>query len=153
LSVANPAFANRFTNTPQMIANAGVLGRPGLTLVEGSPTSNGAISSDVLSVSSEEWDRVMNINARGVFLCYKYAGLQMIKQGRGGRIVGASSRAGKQGNCSSLRPLTVESYLTQFQGVATQVPYSASKFAIRGLTQAAGTCLGVRTIVWNRIAI
>ncbi|KAJ6500960.1 hypothetical protein C8R45DRAFT_819816, partial [Mycena sanguinolenta] len=38
-----------------------------------------------LSVSTEEWDRVMNINARGAFLCYKYAGIQMIKQGRGGR--------------------------------------------------------------------
>jgi NAD(P)-dependent dehydrogenase (short-subunit alcohol dehydrogenase family) len=40
----------------------------------------------------------MNVNARGCFLCYKYAGLQMIKQGRGGRIIGASSIAGKKGD-------------------------------------------------------
>lgn len=39
----------------------------------------------------------MSINARGVFLCYKYAGMQMIKQGTGGRIIGASSVLGKQG--------------------------------------------------------
>lgn len=44
-----------------------------------------------------DWDRIFSVNARGVFLCYKYAGRQMIKQGRGGRIIGASSVAGKQG--------------------------------------------------------
>lgn len=36
----------------------------------------------------EEWDRMMLINVRGVMLCYKYAAMQMIKQGRGGRIIG-----------------------------------------------------------------
>jgi NAD(P)-dependent dehydrogenase (short-subunit alcohol dehydrogenase family) len=61
----------------------------------------------------------MTINARGSFLCYKYAAEQMIKQGRGGRIIGASSLAGKMG-------LSVAS------------AYCASKFAVRGLTQAAG---------------
>ncbi|KAJ7097563.1 hypothetical protein C8R44DRAFT_949078 [Mycena epipterygia] len=65
-----------------MVANAGIVGRLNMHLVE---------------VSSEEWDRVMNVNARGVFLCYKFAGIQMIKQGGGGRIIGASSLAGKQG--------------------------------------------------------
>ena len=40
---------------------------------------------------------MMAINGRGTFLCYKYAAEQMIKQGRGGRIVGASSNSGKQG--------------------------------------------------------
>jgi NAD(P)-dependent dehydrogenase (short-subunit alcohol dehydrogenase family) len=45
----------------------------------------------------DDWDRIFSVNARGVFLCYKYAGRQMIKQGRGGRIIGASSVAGKQG--------------------------------------------------------
>jgi len=39
----------------------------------------------------------MKINATSVFLCYKYAALQMVKQGRGGRIIGASSMLGKQG--------------------------------------------------------
>lgn len=43
------------------------------------------------------WDRTFAINTRGTLLCYKYAAIQMIKQGRGGRIVGASSAAGKQG--------------------------------------------------------
>ncbi|KAJ7621477.1 NAD-binding protein, partial [Roridomyces roridus] len=87
-----------------MVANAGVVGPSGMVIAD---------------VTVEEWDRVMNINARGTFLSYKYAGLQMVKQGRGGRIIGASSLTGKQGH-------------------NTQVPYSASKFAVRGLTQAAG---------------
>lgn len=61
----------------------------------------------------------MAVNARGPFLCYKYAARQMIKQGRGGRIIGASSAAGKQG-----KPLLAA--------------YCSSKFAVRGLTQTAG---------------
>lgn len=50
-----------------------------------------------LEVTADDWDRVMSINARGAFLCYKYAGIQMIRQGRGGRIIGASSVGGKRG--------------------------------------------------------
>ena len=61
----------------------------------------------------------MAINARGTLLCYKYAAAQMIAQGRGGRIIGASSVAGKYG-----QPLISA--------------YSASKFAVRALTQTAG---------------
>ncbi|KAJ7817557.1 hypothetical protein B0H14DRAFT_2842261, partial [Mycena olivaceomarginata] len=45
------------------------------------------VTADAATVPVEEWDRVMNINARGTFLCYKYAGIQMIKQGRGGPSV------------------------------------------------------------------
>lgn len=33
-------------------------------------------------------DSIYAINIRGTFLCYKHAALQMIKQGRGGRIIG-----------------------------------------------------------------
>ncbi|KAJ7699208.1 NAD(P)-binding protein [Mycena rosella] len=74
----------------------------------------------IVDTSTDEWDRIMTINGRGTFLSYKYAGMQMIKQGRGGRIIGASSAAGKAG----------------YAGLGA---YCASKFAVRGLTQAAGT--------------
>jgi hypothetical protein len=33
----------------------------------------------------------MAVNARGTMLCYKYAGKQMVSQGRGGRIIGTFS--------------------------------------------------------------
>lgn len=46
----------------------------------------------------EQLDRIMAVNVRGVFLCFKHAAAQMINQGRGGRMVAASSITGKQGN-------------------------------------------------------
>ncbi|KAJ7917128.1 hypothetical protein B0H13DRAFT_2322736 [Mycena leptocephala] len=101
-----------------MVANAGVTGRPGVPFTQ---------------IPSEEWDRVMDTNARGTFLCYKYAGIQMVKQGRGGRIIGASSIAGKQ-------------------GMLMQGPYCASKFAVRGLTQAAALEFGAHGITVNAYA-
>ena len=38
--------------------------------------------------TAEDLDRIISVNLRGTFLCYKYAGLQMMAQGRGGRIIG-----------------------------------------------------------------
>ncbi|KAJ6606868.1 hypothetical protein B0H10DRAFT_2074116 [Mycena sp. CBHHK59/15] len=99
-----------------MVANAGILGH-GL----------------IIETSAEEWDHIMSVNARGSFLCYKYAGIQMIKQGRGGRIIGASSVAGKKG--------------FEFQS-----PYCASKFAVRGLTQSAALEFGAYGITVNAYA-
>lgn len=47
------------------------------------------------------WDFLFRNNLRSMMLCYKYAAIQMIAQGRGGRIIGASSLAGKRGECDS----------------------------------------------------
>jgi len=84
----------------------------------------------VVDTTVEQWDRIFSINARGVFLCYKYAAIQMIKQGKGGRIVGASSVAGQRG----------EEYLGA---------YSSTKFAVRGLTQASAMEWGRHGITVN----
>jgi NAD(P)-dependent dehydrogenase (short-subunit alcohol dehydrogenase family) len=43
--------------------------------------------------TAEDLDRIIGVNVRGTFLCFKYAGLQMISQGRGGRIIGRVARA------------------------------------------------------------
>ncbi|KAK0192490.1 hypothetical protein F5146DRAFT_1136328 [Armillaria mellea] len=51
----------------------------------------------IMDTSTEDWNRIFTVNGLGTFLSYKYAAKQMIKQGHGGRIVGASSIAGKQG--------------------------------------------------------
>ena len=40
--------------------------------------------------SVEIWDKIVLTNLRGTMLSYKYAAMQMIRQGRGGRIIGAS---------------------------------------------------------------
>ncbi|KAJ8587338.1 acetoin reductase family protein [Rhizopogon salebrosus TDB-379] len=73
-----------------------------------------------LSTSVQVWDETMQINARGVFLCYQYAAAQMVKQGRGGRILGANAISGKI-------------------GVPGAAAYCASYFAVRGLTQSAAS--------------
>ncbi|KAL5536620.1 hypothetical protein ACEPAF_443 [Sanghuangporus sanghuang] len=80
-----------------------------------------------------KWDQVFSINVRGAMLCYKYAAIQMIKQGRGGRIIGAASTASKQ-------------------GMANASVYCASKFALRGLTQSAALELGKHGITVNAYA-
>ncbi|KAH7925243.1 NAD(P)-binding protein [Leucogyrophana mollusca] len=84
-------------------------------------------------LTTEDWDAVFAVNTRGMFLCYKYAALQMIAQGRGGRILGASSSWGKK-------------------GWAHAADYSASKFAVRGLTQSAALELGQHHITVNSFA-
>ncbi|KAJ7627825.1 hypothetical protein DFH06DRAFT_1006877, partial [Mycena polygramma] len=81
----------------------------------------------------EDWDRTFAINVRGTFLCYKHAAKQMVLQGRGGRIIGACSGAGKQAQ----------------PGLPD---YSASKFAVRGLTQAAALDFGKHGITVNAYA-
>ena len=44
-----------------------------------------------------ELDRLLNINIKGTFFCYKYAAMQLLAQGGGGRLIGAASMASKQG--------------------------------------------------------
>lgn len=97
--------------------------------------ANAGISAmiDLLSETLEGWDRMMRINATSAFLCYKYAAIQMVKQGRGGRIIGASSMVG-------------------IQATSPLLSYSASKFAVRGITQAAALQLGQYGITVNSYA-
>jgi meso-butanediol dehydrogenase/(S,S)-butanediol dehydrogenase/diacetyl reductase len=84
-----------------MVANAGV-----------------AQTKALLDVTPEDYDRIHAVNGRGVFLSYTEAARQMIKQGHGGKIIGASSIAGHKG--------------FGLLGI-----YSSSKFGVRALTQAA----------------
>jgi NAD(P)-dependent dehydrogenase (short-subunit alcohol dehydrogenase family) len=67
--------------------------------------------------SEEDWDRTIDINLKGVWLCLKYEIRQMLKQG-GGAIVNMASVAGLIGSA----------------GAAT---YAASKHGVMGLTKAA----------------
>ncbi len=72
----------------------------------------------LLDTTPEEFDHLMSINLRGVYLCYTAAARQMIGQGGGGKIIGAASIV-------AYRPFPLLGH------------YSASKWAVRGLTQAA----------------
>src|SRR5436305_6746387 len=73
--------------------------------------------AETADISGDEWDRVMAINLRGVWLCMKYELRHMLRQG-GGAIVNCSSIGGVIGN----------------PGLAA---YSAAKHGVLGLTQTA----------------
>ena len=45
----------------------------------------------------EEWDRVVDVDLKSVFLCARAAAKQMIAQGQGGRIIAIASDAGLKG--------------------------------------------------------
>ncbi len=75
------------------------------------------VQAMLVDYPEEVWDRVIDINLKGVWLCMKYEIRQMLQQG-GGAIVNTSSVAGLSGS----------------RGVSA---YVASKHGIVGITKAA----------------
>ena len=51
----------------------------------------------LILTTDEVFDRTVAVNLRGVFLCMRAAGRQMLKQEDGGRIISVASQAGKTG--------------------------------------------------------
>jgi 3-oxoacyl-[acyl-carrier protein] reductase len=80
-----------------------------------SPKQKGR-KQNLWEVSIEEWDRVMAVNIRGVFLCCRFSVPRMIERG-GGAIVSLSSQAAKAGS------------------VITGSHYVISKAGVLGLTK------------------
>jgi 2-dehydro-3-deoxy-L-rhamnonate dehydrogenase (NAD+) len=70
----------------------------------------------LLQVTPADWDRVISVNVRGVYLCSRAVLPAMVRQ-RYGKIVNVASIAGKEGN-------------------PNLVPYSTSKAAVIGFTKA-----------------
>ena len=83
-------------------------------------------------ITEADWHRVMDVNAMGVLIGTQEASKQFIAQGGGGKIINTASIAGKQG----YEPLA---------------HYSASKFAVVALTQAAARAFGKHHINVNAI--
>lgn len=85
------------------------------------------LSAPTQDCTEENWDKVLSVNLKGVWLCMKYEIQEMLKQGKGS-IVNTSSVAG----------------LVAFPGIPA---YVASKHAILGLTKNAAlenVKLGIR---------
>lgn len=71
----------------------------------------------ILETSLDDWERVMSVNARGVFLCSKYAVAHMVEQHpQGGVLVNIASVAGQI-------------------AVDRRFPYGASKGAVISMTR------------------
>lgn len=83
-----------------LVNNAGIVGK----------------NAPMIQVNEEEWDQVMAVDVKGVFLCAKAVLPHMIER-RYGKIVNVASIAGKEGN-------------------PNLTPYSAAKAAVIGLTKA-----------------
>ena len=79
-----------------------------------------------------DWDRIIDVNLRGVFHCTKSASRRMIRQ-RSGRIINLTSVAGQMGNVG-------------------QSVYAASKAGIVGFTKSMARELAPRGITVNAVA-
>ena len=86
----------------------------------------------VTELEEDVWQHFLAINTTAVFLCTKYAGREMVRLGNGGRVVNIASNAGKQAS-------------------ADGAAYSASKFAVIGLTQASAMDLAPHGITVNAV--
>jgi len=86
----------------------------------------------VPDMTTEGWDRVLEINARGPALVYKYASRHMIERGAGGKLIATSSGQ-------------------SIMGVNRSSDYAASKAAVNGLTRGAAFELARYQITANAL--
>ena len=96
--------------------------------------NNAGITKDglLLRMKAEDWDRVIDVDLRGAFLCSKYVMPHMIRR-RQGRIINISSVVGIGGN-------------------AGQSNYAAAKAGLIGFTKAVAREVATRNVTVNALA-
>jgi 2-deoxy-D-gluconate 3-dehydrogenase len=87
----------------------------------------------VLEFSEKDWDEVIQINQSAVFFLSQAVARQMVKQGRGGKIINIAS-------------------MLSFQGGIRVPSYTASKSAVMGLTRLLANELAPHQINVNAVA-
>jgi NAD(P)-dependent dehydrogenase (short-subunit alcohol dehydrogenase family) len=88
---------------------------------------------DILELPEEEWERVIAINLKGVFLCTQAVARAMVGAGIRGKIINISSVAARR-------------------GVPYSAHYSASKAGVELFSQAAAKALAARGVYVNCVA-
>lgn len=86
---------------------------------------------DILEITEEDWDRVLGINAKGLFFTNQLVARQMVTQGKGA-IVNISSVAGRAGR-------------------SNQAHYAASKAAVISITRSMALALASKGVTVNAI--
>jgi 3-oxoacyl-[acyl-carrier protein] reductase len=96
--------------------------------------NNAGITRDtlLLSMDDQQWDQVIQVNLRSVFLCTRAAAKIMLRQ-RYGRIVNMASVSGLMGNPG-------------------QANYAASKAGVVGLTKTVAKEMAKRKVTCNAVA-
>jgi 3-oxoacyl-[acyl-carrier protein] reductase len=96
--------------------------------------NNAGLSIDnlLLRLKEDEWDRVIDVNLKGVFLCTKAVVRSMLKQ-KSGRIINVTSVVAQTGN-------------------AGQAAYTAAKAGVIGFTKTMAKELASRAITVNAVA-
>jgi L-rhamnose 1-dehydrogenase len=87
---------------------------------------------DFLTMPEALWDRVQDVNLKGVFLCSQAAANQMVAQGKGGRIVSISS-------------------ISALVGGSMQTHYTPTKAGVHSLMQSLAIVLGPQGITCNSV--
>lgn len=104
------AVIGRFSRIDVLVNNAGII-----------------LRAPLLEMKEEDWDRVIDVNLKGAFLCTQAVARHMVSQG-GGRIINMSSSAGL-GTADEL-----------------MISYGAAKAGIIELTKASARALGRHNI-------
>ena len=86
----------------------------------------------ITELAEDEWDRVLDINLKGAFLCMKYEASAMLRCGHGGAIVNVGS-------------------VNSFLGFQTGSAYVASKHGMIGLTTSVSAELAPQGIRVNLV--
>src|SRR5690606_20139342 len=106
----------RFGRIDVLVNNAGIAGR----------------AAPIHEVTIEEWDRLMAIDLRSVFLCCRAVLPEMLARGKGA-IVNVASVAGKEGN-------------------PNMAPYSTAKAGVIGFTKAVAKEVAQKGVRVNAVA-